>query len=240
MRQRILTTTVVALSLACTRPASAEFIDLAGAWNGSSFLPYFGVPGRHTGAAKVFGQTFTVEAPATVLDSFSFRLRHQDGADIHFAGYIMEWNSKTERLVGPILYQSTMRTLTAESKGYQTLEFEPGAPLAPGKQYAALISTAGYDGGPAGRARAAATLGNVYSGGVMITDWRFGSPSPFGRIAGNSIWDTAFTATFSRPNVVPTTVPEPGTLAMATIGAFGLVGWACRRTARGRRDKMRR
>jgi hypothetical protein len=237
MSGRILCAAALAALLGQAGRARAEQIDTTGAWNGSSNVFELGEPNTAT-----YGQTFTVKGPDTVLDSFSFYLKSFSGGPVNFGAYVMEWDGA--KATGPVLYQSTKQTLPAGS-GFTQFTFDPGVPLTAGKQYVAFLSSSYYFTGSTSLAAIGTVDTNPYPDGRFLFRNNGPNPSLLTTTPWETWWpastDTAFRASFSRPQTFtsptgnPTAVPEPGALALVTLGALGLLGHSWRRARKGER-----
>ncbi len=157
---------------------------------------------NHPGASQytqTIGQTFTVTAPNTVLNSFSFQIHdgpinRGNNSDDTFkiAAYVMEWEN--QRAKNPILYQSGVKTIhlnTLDKISYQPLMFNPNnLELQAGKQYVAFLSLIGI-ANPTWRV---ITVGgfidnSVYNGGYQVN--RGSEIKTFGGLTANP-WGGSF------------------------------------------------
>jgi hypothetical protein len=185
--------------------------------NGFSASP-FGNP--HT---ATYGQTFALPGGDGVLNSWTFTL---DNVSNPFAMEFMvgTWDTTTNHMTGSALYQSPSVDTTTGSANYT---FTPNVTLAPGQEYVAFLTVSNSPG--AGTASMPLNSTNAYADGGFFflnngTDTSQWTSTAWDNFTNN---DAAFTATFS-----PSSVPEPGTLAMFGTGALGLLGAFRHRLAR--------
>lgn len=192
------------------------------------------------------GQVFLVGAD-NILDRFSFWFDDRQGPPYgpsRFTANVMEWTGSptscgmgctSSRAAAPALYQSAPRETTNNggAGGFEELEFLTGGlALRTGTYYVAFLTVAGlydsvYD---AGEIRA--TIYDAYGpGNGFVAE----SGNDFNRLTTERWYngfggsDLAFRASFS-------SVPEPGTLATAALGACLLLGLRRRRPALPHKD----
>ncbi|SIN69197.1 PEP-CTERM protein-sorting domain-containing protein [Singulisphaera sp. GP187] len=201
----------------------------------SSIIGHFDSLGESSVGPSTFGQTFTVGTD-TILDKFSFSLNDfVDPDTIDFAGYVMKWDPSTSKAVGPVLYESDMKTTTNNggSDGYERFDFATGGlTLEAGQNYVAFLSASKFFDGVIGDGSMPIAAGNSYPGGSFVY---LSNGSDFSLLT-TSTWtvrtfDAAFRAEFSSP--VVSAVPEPSTIALVfTALPMGLgFAWKRRRKA---------
>jgi hypothetical protein len=191
--------------------------------SGNNPISAFGEPNTAT-----YGQTVTVVAGNTYLNSFSFLLNDLlDPDNVDFAGYVMAWDGV--KATGPVLYSSGIRSTTNNGGlgGNETFTFSTGSlSLTAGSQYVLFVSASGFFDGANGTASMAAYSTNPYSGGQFVFDNNGNSFADLSTQAWDNFFgpsfDTAFTATFSE---APLSVPDGGsTLALLGLALIGVVG----------------
>ena len=106
------------LLMAVAAPAQAQLsINTIPFWDGSTFISPFGVTDTAT-----YGQTITVPAGGTVLNSFAFEVGNCS-ANVNFRGEVYAWNGTLA--TGSSLYESSPVTVNASSS-YQVITFNTG------------------------------------------------------------------------------------------------------------------
>ena len=118
-------------------------IDTTVGWNGQESLAPFGKGSVGTEGLEVYGQTFVVTANAPTLQRLSFWLEHSpndtSGEDVFFSIIVMAWN--TDRATGPVLYESTLQSITtAQSMMTEYLVDTGGLTLVPGQEYVDFLN----------------------------------------------------------------------------------------------------
>jgi hypothetical protein len=93
-------------------------------WNGSSSVSGFGYPGVGSGrGTATFGQTVTVPATDTTLDSFTFEMKLPTG--LLFRGEVYAWDNTAHHATGTALYESGP-THTTNAGAFQPITFNTG------------------------------------------------------------------------------------------------------------------
>jgi hypothetical protein len=173
---------------------------------------------NHPGSSQylqTIGQTFMVEAPNTILNSFSFQI--QDGPISRGSGsddsftiniYVMEWENQHAKL--PVLYQNqiTLHLNAFLNLSYQTLSFTPNLSLQTGKQYVVFLSLIGISNSNWRVITIGGNLENsAYTGGCQVyrgseittidglTKYPWG-----GTFSNNTQYDLAFTIQLNQAN----------------------------------------
>jgi hypothetical protein len=227
---------VAAVSLAPASDALASTtIGNTPPWNGSPIISGFGY--GQPCCTATYGQTVTVPATDTRLDSFTFYV--QLPTNLIFRGEVYAWdpttgnpaNNTSGNATGPALYESGPMHTTSYNSGFGP--FEPitfntgGIPLTAGAQYvlfftisrdyAANAPTAGIPG------FAGITATDTYSGGDFVFINNGGDTSqwtttPWSNLVGLGADDLAFTASFSPP--LPTSTAQCMNGGWKTYGVF--------------------
>jgi hypothetical protein len=159
---RSIVATLVGLMLAFagTQRSEASIIDTYTGWTGGGIMSF------GEGYNATMGQTFTVVAPDTQLDSFSFWLLHSwpnpstlnpltwptwGNNHYNFKAYVMEWDASNLHPTGAQLYSSPLQSPTIHyawpysRSDFQQFTFNTGGVrLEAGHQYVAFLCAAGY------------------------------------------------------------------------------------------------
>jgi hypothetical protein len=204
-------------------------------WNGSPIISGFGY--GQPCCTATYGQTVTVPATDTRLDSFTFYV--QLPTNLTFRGEVYAWDPTTGNpanftsgnATGPALYESGQMHTTSYNSGFGP--FEPitfntgGIPLTAGAQYvlfftisrdyAANAPTAGIPG------FAGITATDTYSGGDFVFINNGGDTSqwtttPWSNLVAFGADDLAFKASFSPP--LPTSTAQCMNGGWKTYGVF--------------------
>jgi hypothetical protein len=232
---------VAAISLGTAPGALATtVIDTTPAWHasGSQVLSNFGVnPAPFGCCTQTWGQTVTVPATDTVLDSFTFYLDLPTSTI--FRGEVYLWDPTTGNpanftagnATGSALYQSGQTSTTSYGSGFSpqpiTFNIPGGLPLTAGLQYVLFITTS-VDNGPLNPTGEAGFGGYVptgtpgeYPGGDFVFLVDNGDPSqwttvPWSQFKAFGQDDLAFQASFSGPQdpTLTSVACSPGTLAV--------------------------
>jgi hypothetical protein len=182
--------------------------------------------------AILAGQTFV--APAfTRLDEFRFHLGNLRSFPlVGYHAFVAAFDAVTERVAGPILFQSALTQGTDPFTPTLTTFTTGGIAVTPGQRYIAFLGAPGLAGSSEQRSGAVfRTVGDTYAGGEarMAVAYNGTLPSILEARFTPVGDDFAFAATFSQPAVA--TVPEPGTAALLAGGLLGTALVARRRRA---------
>jgi hypothetical protein len=211
--------------------ARADLIDTTTAWNGTTSVGPFGAsPSRHLPGGGPYGETFTIGATNTTLDSFSFWVRQGPKGPLTVEGVIMAWNG-SQPVGSPLFTSAPVITNNNGGKGgFQELTFTTGGlALNPGQQYVAILT----DLGGHGRVGVVPNSGATNPGGLFVFMHNFpipgGPPTPSWHLAPGGR-NLAFQASFYAPPGVSKT-PAPSGLVLGALGACGLAafGWRGRK-----------
>ena len=214
LKLTILVVSVFGLALS----ANADVIETLTTWNGGSTVAPVG-----ENTFETWGQTFTVPAVDTVLDSFEMWINDQIPFRpdfVEFSFYIMDWN--VDRATGPILYQSAMVS-TSNQPGVEQFIFNTGGvPLVAGEDYIAIFSQSEHVDGSPGQGQVGSQFNiDAYPGHSFFRldndgDFSKVTTMPWSNPFGGGLADMAFRAEFS-------SVPEPGSFVLLFAGAIGLM-----------------
>jgi hypothetical protein len=201
-------------------------INTVSTWNGSENVGNFGYPDTAT-----FGQTITATSGlGSQLDSFSFEVNLP--AALTFRGEVYAWNSVTSSATGSALFESA--PTQTPGPGFQQVTFNTGGVQVNDAQQYVIFATILNDyAADAGKGTGIWGLrsSDPYAGGsfVFLSSNGNGDPSQLTTQAwdtGFSPQDLAFIANFSDG---PTATPEPASMTLLAIGAFGMAGYGWRR-----------
>jgi hypothetical protein len=134
---------VAAMSLALASGAlAATTLDFGppptGVWDGSYALSGFGYMDSPYCCTNTWGQTVTVPATDTKLDSFTFYLKFP--TSFVFRGEVYGWDPNTQLATAPVYESSPVQT--TDSTVFQPITFHTGGipPLTAGAQYVLFIT----------------------------------------------------------------------------------------------------
>jgi hypothetical protein len=214
---------VVSLALASGALATTT-IDTTPAWHasGSPVLSNFGVNDQFFCCTQTWGQTVTVPATDTVLDSFTFYVDLPTSTI--FRGEVYAWDSTTGNpanftagnATGSALYESGQTSTASYGFGFSpqaiTFTIPGGLPLTANAQYVLFITTS-RDNGPLNPPGEAGFGGYIptgtageYPGGDFVWIVDNGDPTqwtnplnPWSQFKAFGQDDLAFKASFSSP-----------------------------------------
>lgn len=147
------------LLIAFAASAQAQINTIPG-WNGSSFISSFGVTDTAT-----YGETVTVAAGATALNSFSFEIG-SCGANVTLRASVYAWDGT--KATGSSLYQSAPMTVT-NSSSYQLVTFNVGGiTLTPGTYVLFASTSQDQTGAPSSACRWGSVANTAYAGGQFV------------------------------------------------------------------------
>jgi hypothetical protein len=222
---------VAAISLATAPAAVADTtIDTTLSWNGSTIISGFGY--GQPCCTATYGQTVTVPATGTWLDSFTFYV--QLPTNLLFRGEVYAWDPTTGNpadftsgnATGPALYESSAMHTTSYSGGFgpfEAITFNTGGiHLTAGAQYVLFFTISKDYAANAPTAGVAGFVGYIptdaYSGGDFVFINNGGDASQWTTVPwthyapfGIPIDDLAFKASFSSSAPAPSC--PPGTKA---------------------------
>jgi hypothetical protein len=178
---------VAAISIATAPGALATtMIGNTPPWNGSTITSGFGYGGPPNYFTPTYGQTVTVPATDTKLDSFTFYVDLP--TNLIFRGEVYAWDPTTVdpsnpyalgSAIGPALYESGQMQTTSYGSGFAiqpiTFNIPGGLPLTAGAQYVLFFTTSrdyAANAGIMANGFVGYTPSDTYSGGdwVYISD----------------------------------------------------------------------
>jgi hypothetical protein len=152
---------IALLALFAASASAQGTINTIPVWNGTSFISSFGVANTAT-----YGETVTVGASASPLNSFSFQVGYCT-ADVSFRGSVYAWDGT--KATGASLYESSVMSVTASST-YQLVTFNTGGiTLAPGTYVLFASTSQDQTGAPSSSCRWGSVGDNTaYAGGLFV------------------------------------------------------------------------
>ena len=156
----VLASAAVLMLLAASASAQNSIDTIAG-WNGTSSISSFGVVNTAT-----YGETITVGAGASPLNSFSFEIGHCS-AGVTFRGEVYAWDGT--KATGSSLFESPTMTVPADSSFHLVTINVGGISLAPGTYVLFASTSKDQDMAPnAGCQWGALTNNTGYAGGQFV------------------------------------------------------------------------
>jgi outer membrane autotransporter protein len=190
--------------IALSSPAMAQNIDTTTSWNGISSISAWGVTDTAT-----YGQTITPVAGQNFLTGFTFELARLSGTAPQFQAFVYQWNSATDRIVGPALFGSGVMTAPSATT-FTAVSINTGSiALTPGLQYVLFLSTSNQQPEPTGSYKFGSVANTAYPSGQFVFQ---NNGANFGNLSGAN-WslianDLAFMATLNfAPPLPPFIVP---------------------------------
>lgn len=201
-----------ALLLLAGLPLLAQNIDIAPSWDGSYAVGSFGIPNTQT-----YGQTVTIPAGVTRLDTFGFRL--QVPTTLSFRAEVYAWNGS--RATGPALYEGPVTSTTDGNVFQRILVNTGGITVTPGAQYVLFFSSSKDNAGHSGRGIwGMINNNNAYTGGTFVYINNGTEANQWTSTDWVTDWggDLAFETTFGPAAPQPAQTPLPGTLPLIVTG----------------------
>jgi hypothetical protein len=162
-RSRVLKYLFFSLTLfvAFAASAHAQAINTIPGWDGNQYISSFGVTDTAT-----YGETITVAAGATSLNSFSFEIGNCS-ANVTFRGSVYAWDGT--KATGPSLFTSPVMTVNSGST-YQLVTFNTGGVSLPAGTYVLFASTSQDQTGAPNSSCRWGSVGNntAYAGGQFV------------------------------------------------------------------------
>jgi outer membrane autotransporter protein len=192
--------------LALGSPAMADNIDTTPAWDGTNSVSPWGVTNTAT-----YGQTITPVVGQTILTGFTFELARTSGTAPQFQGYVYQWDSVTNRIVGSALFASPLMTAPSGT-GFTPVTINTGnVTLTVGQQYVLFLSTSQAQPQPAGLYKWGQLTNNTaYVGGQFVFNNNGANFASLSTSAWSSqALDLAFIAMLSSVIIPPPPPPPP-------------------------------
>ena len=224
----VLASAAVLMLLAASASAQNSIDTIAG-WNGTSSISSFGVVNTAT-----YGETITVGAGASPLNSFSFEIGHCS-AGVTFRGEVYAWDGT--KATGSSLFESPTMTVPADSSFHLVTINVGGISLAPGTYVLFASTSKDQDMAPnAGCQWGALTNNTGYAGGQFV----YLNNGPLPAQWTTNVWSNiAEDLAFQVNGLVTSSVSASGAPAASTtsllIGFAGLIGVGLFQMSRRRR-----
>lgn len=220
---RLVASAVLILAAA---PVRADLIDTFPSWNGSDST---GGAAFVIGDRALVGQTFAVGSTDTRLTTFSVAVGASSiifGSTTPFTAVVQAFDTGTNSIIGPVLFQSPLQTPPVS--GFGTYTFTPDIDLNPNSVYAFYLITEPNVSGPV--ALSLGAVADSYAGGLVISGFSSGA---IGSQMSVDVGDNDLAFSLALTGAVASgirTTPEPATLAVFA-GLVGVGGLIARRRA---------
>ena len=218
------------LMLLAASASAQNSIDTITGWNGTSSISSFGVTNTAT-----YGETITVGAGASPLNSFSFEIGHCNAA-VTFRGSVYAWDGT--KATGSSLFESPTMTVPADSNFHLVTINTGGISLGAGTYVLFASTSQDQTGAPTSACQWGAVPSNTaYAGGQFVylnngalpAQWTTNTWSTFGQ-------DLAFQVNGIGVSSV-SGAPAASTTSLL-LGFAGLIGVGLFQMSRRQRQKI--
>jgi hypothetical protein len=211
--RKILALAALTVAVSGTSAFAATTIDTTP--QATSTLGVFGIVNTAT-----FGQTVTVPAGETTLDSFSFVFKTVPST-VAFRGEVYAWDAVNLHATGPALFESAAVSTTGATQQTVTFPIPGGVTVTPGAQYVIFVSTSRDQAGHSGQGNFADTPDDTaYTGGSLFFQNNGPDPTQWTSTAWSHFnADAGFIAQFG-PVAGPGSVPTLTEWALIVFAAM--------------------